>query len=62
MFVSTSNNIGFIPLTVGLISSGIFSYLSIAWLIRYLQRKNTWVFVWYRLVFGIVILIAINNG
>ncbi|BAQ61177.1 undecaprenyl-diphosphatase [Geminocystis sp. NIES-3708] len=47
-----------IPLTVGLISSWIFSYLAIAWLIRYLQKQDTWVFVWYRLVFGVVILVA----
>lgn len=47
-----------IPLSVGLISSWVFSYLAIAWLIRYLQKQDTWVFVWYRLVFGIVILVA----
>lgn len=47
-----------IPLTVGLISSWVFSYLAIAWLIRYLQKQDTWVFVWYRLIFGIVILVA----
>lgn len=47
-----------IPLTMGLISSWIFSYLAIAWLIRYLQKQNTWVFVWYRLIFGVVILVT----
>ncbi|MGI0480826.1 undecaprenyl-diphosphate phosphatase [Geminocystis sp. CENA526] len=46
-----------LPLTIGLISSWIFSYLSIAWLIRFLQKQNTWVFVWYRLIFGIAILV-----
>ena len=51
-----------LPLVVGLISSAIFSYLAIAWLIRYLQRKDTWVFVWYRLGFGLIILGAIALG
>ncbi|MBL1210635.1 undecaprenyl-diphosphate phosphatase [Geminocystis sp. GBBB08] len=51
-----------IPLTVGLISSWIFSYLAIAWLIRFLQKQDTWVFVWYRLIFGIVILVAMGNN
>ena len=60
VFTGTSNPIGLIPLIVGLISSGIFSYLSTAWLIRYLPRKNTWLFVWYRLVFGVTILMAIS--
>ncbi|ACK66863.1 undecaprenol kinase [Rippkaea orientalis PCC 8801] len=44
------------PVIVGVISSGIFSYLAIAWLIRYLQKRDTWVFVWYRLGFGVLIL------
>ncbi len=47
---------------VGVISSAVFSYLAIAWLIKYLQTQNTWVFVWYRLAFGIVILIALSLG
>jgi undecaprenyl-diphosphatase len=45
-------------LTIGVISSAVFSYLAIAWLIKYLQKKDTWIFVWYRLGFGIVILIS----
>lgn len=59
VFDNNSHSIGWMPLIVGLISSGIFSYLSIAWLIRYLQQQNTWIFVWYRLAFGIAILMAI---
>lgn len=46
------------PLLVALLSSTVFSYLSIAWLIRYLQKQSTWVFVWYRFAFGIAILVA----
>ncbi|WP_353929570.1 undecaprenyl-diphosphate phosphatase [Okeanomitos corallinicola TIOX110] len=49
-------------LVIGIVSTFIFSYLSIAFLIRYLQTKNTFVFVWYRLAFGIAILLAIANG
>ncbi|MBR8828065.1 MAG: undecaprenyl-diphosphate phosphatase [Gomphosphaeria aponina SAG 52.96 = DSM 107014] len=47
---------------VGTISSALFSYLAIAWLIRYLQQKDTWVFVWYRLAFGLAILGGIFFG
>ncbi|MBW4668580.1 MAG: undecaprenyl-diphosphate phosphatase [Cyanomargarita calcarea GSE-NOS-MK-12-04C] len=49
-------------LIVGIISTFIFSYVSIAFLLRYLQTKNTWVFVWYRLGFGCFILAAIAIG
>ncbi len=41
---------------VGTLSSFVFSYLSIAWLMRYLQTKSTWIFIWYRLGFGVAIL------
>lgn len=47
---------------VGTLSAFLFSYLSIAWLLRYLQTKNTWIFVWYRLAFGVSILAAIVAG
>ena len=50
---------GLLSLVVGVISSGIFSYLAIAWLLRFLQTQSTWVFIWYRLVFGVAILAAI---
>jgi len=49
-----------VPLIAGVISSAVFSYLAIAWLIEYLKNRNTWVFVWYRIAFGIVILGAIS--
>jgi undecaprenyl-diphosphatase len=51
-----------IPLLIGILSTFIFSYLSIAWLLRYLQRQSTWVFVWYRLAFGSALLIAAVRG
>ncbi|MFM7711811.1 MAG: undecaprenyl-diphosphate phosphatase, partial [Microcystis sp.] len=46
-------------LVIGLIFSAVFSYLAIAWLIRYLQKQSTWVFVWYRLGFGLAILLSL---
>ena len=48
-----------LPLIGGLISSAIFSYLAIAWLLEFLKRRSTWVFVWYRLGFGVFILAAV---
>ena len=45
------------PLVIGVISAAFFSYLAIAWLLKYLQKNNTWIFIWYRLAFGILILL-----
>jgi undecaprenyl-diphosphatase len=49
-------------LAVGIISAFIFSYLAIAFLINFLKTKSTWIFVWYRLAFGGVLLIATILG
>ena len=45
-----------VTLITSLASSIVFSYLAIAWLIKFLQNHKTWVFVWYRLAFGMIIL------
>lgn len=55
-------NSGWGPVIAGVISAGVFSYLAIAWLLRYLQTHNTWIFVWYRLGFGFLLLIGILVG
>jgi undecaprenyl-diphosphatase len=48
-----------VPLLVGMVSTFIFSYLSIAWLLKFLQRNSNWVFVWYRLAFAAFLFAAI---
>ncbi|QDL11741.1 undecaprenyl-diphosphatase [Brasilonema octagenarum UFV-E1] len=53
---------GIVPLVVGVLSAGIFSYMAIAGLLRFLKNRSTWVFIWYRLVFGVLILGAIGAG
>jgi undecaprenyl-diphosphatase len=55
-------SIGVVPLIGGLIAAVISSYLAIFWLIRFLKQHSTWVFVWYRLAFGVAILLAIATG
>ncbi|OUC12849.1 MAG: undecaprenyl-diphosphatase [Alkalinema sp. CACIAM 70d] len=51
-----------LPLLVGIISAFIFSYLSIAWLLKFLQKQSTWVFVWYRLVFASFLFTCLGLG
>lgn len=45
-----------INLVVGLIVSTIVSYAAIAWFIKYLRKHSTFVFVAYRLIFGIAVV------
>jgi undecaprenyl-diphosphatase len=50
------------PFIAGIISSGIIGYLSIAFMMRYLQTHNTFLFVFYRIALGIVVLLAFWFG
>lgn len=60
--LGTSLDGAIIPLIAGVISAAIFSYIAIAGLLRFLKTQSTWVFIWYRLVFGIAILGSISAG
>lgn len=51
-----------LPLICGIVSTFIFSYLSIAWLLKFLQRQTNWIFVWYRLAFGVALLALTFGG
>lgn len=51
-----------LPLLVAIASTFVFSYLSIAWLLKFLQRQSNWIFVWYRLGLGALLLAAIAGG
>ncbi len=57
-----NSEVRLIPLLGGLIAAVVSSYLAIAWLIEFLKNHSTWIFVWYRLAFGVVLLLAIALG
>jgi undecaprenyl-diphosphatase len=44
-------------LAISIVVSGITGYLVIAFFLRYLQTRTLKVFVVYRLVFGIIVLV-----
>ncbi|HUR97109.1 MAG TPA: undecaprenyl-diphosphatase UppP [Pyrinomonadaceae bacterium] len=52
----------FTPLLVGTIVAGIVGYISIWFLISYLKRNSTGVFIIYRIVLGSVLLILLWQG
>ena len=47
---------GPLPLLTGIVSAAVVSWLAIDWLLKFLQRHSTWIFVAYRLLFGAVLL------
>ena len=52
----------FMPLLVGTIVAGIVGYLSIWFLLAYLKRYSTAIFIIYRIILGIVILALLYQG
>jgi len=53
---------GLMPTLVATVVSFIVGYASIAFLIRYLQKRGIGPFVLYRVVLGVILLIAISQG
>ncbi|MCO6510804.1 MAG: undecaprenyl-diphosphatase UppP [Aridibacter famidurans] len=52
----------FVPLFAGTVAAGIVGYLSIWFLLAYLRRYTTTVFVIYRIILGAAILILLWQG
>jgi undecaprenyl-diphosphatase len=47
------------PLLIGVASSAVFGYLSVAFLLKLVQRSSLYPFVWYRLAAGVVFLLLV---
>ena len=52
----------FLPLLAGTIAAGIVGYLSIWFLISFLKKHSTGIFIVYRLILGTVILLLLWKG
>jgi undecaprenyl-diphosphatase len=59
-FASPVNG-GVLPMLVGIAAATVVSWLAIAWLLRFLQQNSTWIFVLYRLLFGLVLLLGFRG-
>lgn len=56
------STVGAAAAIAGVIASAISSYLAVYWLIRFLKDHTTWIFVFYRIGFGLAILWGILSG
>src|ERR1051325_9496896 len=57
-----SINTGWAAIAIATIVSAVSGYASIAFLLRYLQRHTTYVFVAYRIVLGLVVIWLLVSG
>ncbi|MDR1530052.1 MAG: undecaprenyl-diphosphate phosphatase [Burkholderiales bacterium] len=56
------NRAEWLALGVGFITSFIFAFLCVRWLLRYISRHDFTLFAWYRLGFGLFILVTSEYG
>lgn len=47
---------GLAPTIIATIVSFIVGYAAVAWLMKFLQTKSLWIFVWYRVALGLAVL------
>lgn len=47
---------------VGFVSAFISAFLCIRWLLRYIATHNFLIFAWYRIVFGLIVLLTAYTG
>jgi len=53
---------GWVTLLIGLTSASISAFVAIWGLLRYLESRSTWIFVFYRFAMGVFLIIAVMNG
>jgi undecaprenyl-diphosphatase len=62
LFKAGLSSDGWITLLVGLLFASVTAFIAIYGLLHYLERRSTWIFVWYRLIFGVCIVLAVVGG
>ncbi len=53
---------GWMILLVGLVTASLSAFAAIYGLLHYLEKRSTWVFVWYRLIMGVFLLVGVSAG
>lgn len=56
------SDVSITPLVISIVVSGVVGYLSIAFLLHYLQKHSTFLFIIYRIILGILLWILIMAG
>ena len=55
-------NLGISNLVISTVIAGVSGYAAIAWLLRYLMKHSTMVFVWYRIMLGVLLAVLLLTG
>jgi len=61
-FDTISKGVGWLPTIVATFVSFVVAYASVAWLLKFVSRHNFNIFVGYRVILGVIILILLATG
>jgi undecaprenyl-diphosphatase len=53
---------GWLTLLIGLLTASVTAFAAIYALLHYLEKRSTWIFVWYRMLFGVGIVAGVWTG
>jgi len=53
-------NFDWLSLGVGFVVSAITAFVAVKWLLKYIQTHRFTIFAWYRIVFGVVLLVLLS--
>jgi undecaprenyl-diphosphatase len=53
---------GWFTLLIGLVAASVTAFLAIYGLMHYLEKRSTWIFVWYRFIFGVALVVGVLVG
>ena len=56
------HGVGWTPTLVATAVSGLVGYFSIAWLLKFIANNTFSLFIWYRVIIGLVITVLIISG
>lgn len=51
-----------LPMLAGVVVSAVVGYISVAFLLRFVQNRTLWSFVWYRVATGIGVIVLLGTG
>ncbi|MEU9336813.1 undecaprenyl-diphosphate phosphatase [Streptomyces sp. NPDC048290] len=61
-FDAISNGVGWPATITATVVSFVVGYAAVAWLLRFIAHHSYSVFIWYRVVVGVVILVLLTTG
>jgi undecaprenyl-diphosphatase len=57
-----STTVGWGPTALGIVISFVVAYATIAWLLRFVSGHSLITFVWYRVILGVLLIVALATG